>query len=108
MKDFINRLKEEPVRWSALFALIGVAIGAGGASFSVASFAWRQAARHTTHDIDRAIAMQTLLDHQHEHTRQIVEILSNQQRTRRLLLHMELVLDRLARRAEISATRQRR
>jgi hypothetical protein len=107
MKDFLNRLKEEPVRWSALFALMGAAIGAGGASFSVASFAWRQAARHATHDIHRAVAVQTLLDHQQEHTQQIDEILSNQRRTRRLLLHMELVLDRIAHQDNISTADSR-
>jgi|GEM_PF-2711029 len=106
MSKFMDRLKEEPVRWSALFAMIGVAIGAGGASFSVASFAWRQAAHHTIHDIQRAVAMQTLLDHQREHTEQIGEILANQHRTRQLLLHMELVLDRLARAANIPTTRR--
>ncbi len=107
MKDILDRFREEPVRWSALFALAGVMIGAGSASFSVASFAWRQSARHTLHDIDRAVAMQALLDHQHEHTRQINEILQNQQRSRRVLMRMELILDRLARRADVSTAGQR-
>ena len=107
MKDILDRFREEPVRWSALFALVGVVIGAGSASFSVASFARRQSARHTLHDIDRAVAMQALLDHQHEHTRQINEILQNQQRSHRVLMRMELILDRLARRDDVSTTSRR-
>ncbi len=102
VKDIVDRFKEEPVRWSAMITLVGMLVAAGGVSFSMAAYAWRNTARRTARDVRRAIEIQALTDHQLEHTQQISEILGSELRTRHLLGHMRVILDRLALRAGVS------